>query len=248
MKKIGIVGGVAWSSTMDYYSGICRLSERKHLEQGASGVPSMPEMSIESLDLARAISYIGTDEDDESWSQFDDYHRAALQRLEASGAEVAVIASNTPHHRFEAIVRGVGIPVINIFDAAARETARTGAGRVLILGTPVTMKSQKIREAFANHGIDATGLDDDSAIASTVALIEDLQRGKCDDAFERLAQIAIAAFDRQGLAERIVCLACTELRMGLHAQGDMPVSERGGVTYVDTTAAHIRALLDQALG
>lgn len=54
----------------------------------------MPEISIESLDLAKAISYLGSD-NDESWSRFDNYHRSALQRLEASGVDFALIASNT---------------------------------------------------------------------------------------------------------------------------------------------------------
>jgi hypothetical protein len=63
-------------------------------------------MSIESLDLNQAVSYIGGDGDEDSWSKFDDYHRAALQRLESSGADFALMASNTPHHRFASIVRG----------------------------------------------------------------------------------------------------------------------------------------------
>jgi aspartate/glutamate racemase len=69
-------------------------------------------MSIESLDVNKAISYFGTDEDETSWSQFDGYHRAALERLEASGADFALMASNTPHHRFASIVRGIRIPVL----------------------------------------------------------------------------------------------------------------------------------------
>src|SRR5260370_1458752 len=89
MKKIGIVGGVAWLSTVDYYSGLCRRSEQWHLARNLQGVPSTPEMSIESLDLNKAISYLGIDDIEESWSQFDEYHRAALRRLEASGAEFA---------------------------------------------------------------------------------------------------------------------------------------------------------------
>jgi aspartate racemase len=100
MKKIGIVGGVAWLSTVDYYAEICRRSERWNVERGSPGVPSTPEMSIESLDLNKAVSYLGVDGDEESWSQFDDYHRAALRRLEASGVEFALMASNTPHDRF----------------------------------------------------------------------------------------------------------------------------------------------------
>ena len=47
-------------------------------------------MSIESLDLNKAVSFLGIDDDEESWLQFDDYHRAALRRLEASGADFAL--------------------------------------------------------------------------------------------------------------------------------------------------------------
>ena len=88
MRKIGIVGGVAWLFTVDYYSGICRRSEQWHLAKNLQGVPSTPEMSIESLDLNKAVSYLGIDDIEDSWSQFDEYHRAALRHLEASGADL----------------------------------------------------------------------------------------------------------------------------------------------------------------
>src|SRR5579864_2465190 len=132
MKKIGIVGGVGWRSTLDYYGRLCRLAEQWHAQQGLPGTPVMPEISIESLDLATAISYLGCDEDEVSWAKFDDYHRAALQRLENSGAEIALIASNTPHHRFDSIVRGVQIQVVNIFQEVAKESASIGVKHVLL--------------------------------------------------------------------------------------------------------------------
>ena len=69
-----------------------------------------------------------------------------LKRLEASGAAFALMASNTPHHRLEAIVRGVRIPIISIFEAAANKSARIGAAEVLILGTTLTMRSQVFRK------------------------------------------------------------------------------------------------------
>ncbi len=53
MKKIGIVGGVGWQSTTEYYSGLCRRSEEFHLARNPHDVPTMPEISIESLDLGR---------------------------------------------------------------------------------------------------------------------------------------------------------------------------------------------------
>jgi len=249
MKKIGIVGGLAWRSTIDYYSEICRLSERRHSAQGRSGQPPTPEMSIESLDLKKAISYLGVDGDEESWSRFDGYHRQALQRLEASGAELALIASNTPHHRLAAIARGIGIPMISIFDVAAKECARLQASRVLILGTLLTMRSSKLREAFAEYGCEAAGPSDQEARAAIIELIEGLQRGalEADGAAERITRLARTSFDRQFSARPIVCLACTELLFPFPEQKTFAVFEIDGVTYVNTLAAHANAAFDFAV-
>ena len=108
MKKIGIVGGVAWPSTVEYYSQICRRCEQWHVSNNLPSVPSTPEMSIESLDINKAASYLGVDGDEESWSGFDNYHRTALARLEAAGVDFALMASNTPHHRFHSILDHAG--------------------------------------------------------------------------------------------------------------------------------------------
>ena len=126
MKKIGIVGGVAWLSTVDYYSGICRRAEQWHLARNLQGPPSTPQMSIESLDLNKAASYLGTDDDEQSWSQFDDYHRAALERLEVSGVDFALMA-RTILTALAAIGR-YGIPHC-IFEEA-KESARIGDNEV----------------------------------------------------------------------------------------------------------------------
>ena len=112
-KKIGILGGTGWPSTVLYYTELCRRSEARDLAVDVSSTPSTPEMCIESLDLRHAVSLIGTDGDEASWVHFDAYHRAALSRLEASDARIALMASNTPHHRFASVVEGVGIPLIN---------------------------------------------------------------------------------------------------------------------------------------
>ncbi len=247
MKKIGIVGGIAWLSTVDYYSELCRRSERWHLSKSLPGVPSTPEMSIESLDLNKAVSYLGTDDDEESWSQFDHYHRAALARLEASGADFALMASNTSHHRFGAIVRGIGIPVISILDAAAKESARIGASEVLILGAAVTMRSSRFREAFAKYGVEAAGPHDEAARAMAVGLITELQLGKPDGAAERLSRIAKSSFSRQFTSWPVVCLACTELPLAFPEKKTLATFEYDGVSYINTTAIHINAAFDFAV-
>ena len=145
MKKIGIVGGVAWRSTVDYYCG--DLSSKRRMaprQEPASRALDTRDKHRIIRPSTRLFPYFGTDDDDESWRQFDEYHRAALKRLEASGADFALIASNSPHHRFAEIVRGVGIPVISILEAVAKESARFGASEVLILGTAQTMKSASV--------------------------------------------------------------------------------------------------------
>jgi aspartate racemase len=248
MKKLGIVGGVAWLSTVDYYSEFCRKSELWQLEWESPDVLSPPEMSIESLDRSKAIAYLGIDGEEESWRRFDDYHREALQRLETSGAEFAVIASNTPHHRFESIVRGVEIPVIDIFDAAAKESARIGASQVLILGTGLTMRSQVFVDRFACHGIVAAGPREKSTRAMTAALIQDLQLGKMGGASERMKEIVKLSLETASNATPHVCLACTELPLAFHECKTLPAFEYDGVVYLNSTAIHINAAFDFAVG
>jgi aspartate racemase len=246
MKKIGIVGGVAWLSTMEYYSELCRRSEQWHLARSLPGVPSTPEMSIESLDLNKAVSYLGSDDDDDSWSRFDAYHRAALERLEASGAECALLASNTPHHRFETIVRGIAIPVINMFTVVARESARIGASQVLILGTAQTMRSPRFRQEFAQYGVEAAGPDEEAVRTLTVGVIGDLQLGKVEGTAERLATIARISFQRRFKGRPVVCLGCTELPIAFQERKMLATFERDGVLYINTTAVHIDAAFEFA--
>jgi aspartate/glutamate racemase len=65
------------------------------------------------------------------------------------------MASNTPHHRFDAIVSGIRIPLISIIDAVAKESARIGARQVLLSGT--AMRSLQFRQEFAKYEIEDAG-------------------------------------------------------------------------------------------
>ncbi len=247
MKKIGIVGGVAWPSTVAYYSEICRRSEQWHLARNPQAAPPTPEMSIESLDVTKAVAHFGVDDDEASWTKFDDYHRTALKRVEACGADFALMASNTPHHRFATIVRGIGIPVLSILDATAEESARVGATQVLILGTVVAMRSQTFREAFARYGVEAAGPDDPALREMTVALIAELQLGKVEGAAKRVARIARTSFERQFKTQPAVCLACTELPLAFRQRNMLATFHYDGVLYLNSSAVHINAAFDFAV-
>ncbi len=205
--------------------------------------------SASSLWIWKAISYLGSDDDEQSWSQFDDYHRRALKRLETNGADFALMASNTPHHRFEAIVRSIRIPVISILDEMARESARIGAQQVLLLGTALTMRSPKFRETFAKYGIEASGPLDKFLRAMTAELITDLQLGKSESADQRLATVARLSLDENQFADQpAVCLACTELPLAFPRMKQLTTFEYDGILFINTTAVHIDAAFNFAVG
>jgi aspartate racemase len=246
VRKIGIVGGIAWPSTADYYSQLCRRGEARHLAANRPGPPATPEMSIESLDLNRAASFLGIAEDEVSWSRFDDYHRCALLRLQTSGAGLALLASNTAHHRFDSIVRGVGIPVVHIWEEAAKECARQGARQVLVLGTRVTVNSAELRKRFAEHGVEAAGPGDESAAFRTEEVIAALQAGNTGNAAERIEEIAKTQFSRRFPGRPAVCLACTELPLAFTEQKALRSFTDRGVSYVNSPAVHIGAAFDLA--
>lgn len=246
MKRIGIVGGIGWQSTLEYYAGLCRLSEQRLKTERRREGPITPEICIESLDLHTAVALLGRDEDMESWRRFDEYHRTALERLQASDVEVAVIASNTPHHRFSSIIRGITIPVLSIVEASAQEAVRMGATRVLILGTALTMRSRMYPETFLRHGIEAAPPPRMPTRAALIRIVEQIHRGRTTGTAERIQKIAKSTLGGRVPIGTVVCLACTELPLAFPSAREDTTFEHNGVRYLNTTAAHIRALFDFA--
>jgi aspartate racemase len=245
LKKVGVVGGIGWQATLDYYAELCHRAEELCLTTDAHQVPSIPEMSIESLDMRKAISYLGCAGNESSWARFDEYHRTALLRLAASGVDFALLASNTPHHRFDTIVQGVGIPVLDLHEVIAQRCALAGARRVLILGTAFTMQSQRLRNAFSQAGVDAAPPADPTARAEVAQVIADAHRLRAAGAAERIARIACTAIT-QSAASLTVCLACTELLLAFPEHRRTAMFEVDGIRYVNASALHMEAAFDFA--
>jgi aspartate racemase len=245
-KKIGILGGTGWPSTAHYYAELCRRSEALDLASDASSLPTAPEMCIESLDLRRAVSLIGTDGDESSWRRFDDYHRTGLQRLEASRADFVVMASNTPHHRYSAIVTSVDIPVLNMFEAVARRCRLEGHRELLILGTALTMRSQVLRDAFTAQDIEASAPVDSDHREAVLSLISKLQRGDSKGAAQSIRALVHEVRLRQFADPPAVCLACTELPLAFPVHHDCAAFDCDGIRYVNSSVVHIEAALSFA--
>ena len=179
-KKIGIVGGVSWISTLEYYQAICEMSHRHSQGVEQSGPAPIPEMSIESLNINKSVGLRGRPGDDESWRGFEAYFRQALHRLEAGNADFAIIASNTPHNRFDQITTDVGIPVLNLFDEVAKGCEQHGIVNALVLGTEPTMSSQVFPGILEKRGISGILPDRDQDREQVISLIDTLQADKCN--------------------------------------------------------------------
>jgi aspartate racemase len=240
MSKIGIVGGVGWPSTIDYYRTLCRLGN-SHSDKSLTGPASTPEMVIESLNINKSFGMRGHSvDDDASWAAYDKYFRDALLRLEVAGAQVALIASNTPHNRFAAITRGLRIPVISIFDAIAKESVRLGVKEMLILGTAPTMELPVCERVLAGHGINAFAPSSKDVRNKVVALISELYTNNADDAAQRLRSIVDSCLPSTG-STRTVCLACTELPVAFPEIENESSIVLGDIRYLNSTVIHARA-------
>jgi len=244
MKKIGILGGVGWASTVDYYRAIAKGSGAFFAARGAISPLPVPPMTIESVTQAHTRSLRGTAGDEASWAAFDAVFRRAMLTLESAGCDFALMASNTPHARLHAIRQGVSMPIISILDEAAKATAATGATTALVLGTAVTMQASNYAEALAAHDITANDQLPDTEIAEMQSMIdEDFYSGGSDRARTRL----LAFCKRNATPGTAILLACTELPLAFPDHLDDVSFQTEGFLFVNPSAAHVAAALDLAL-
>lgn len=245
MKKIGILGGVGWASTVDYYRAIAEGAGRHFADRGHGSPLPIPPMTIESVTQAKTRALRGVAGDEVSWAAFDAVFRDALLTLQNAGCDFGIIASNTPHARLHAIREGVSMPILSIFDATADATASTGATKALVLGTTVTMQASNYADRLAKEGITANPRLPEPEIAEMQAMIDsDFYGGASGTARSRL----LAFCDKHASSGTAVLLACTELPLAFPDNLDDPVFEADGHLFINPSAAHVAAALNEALG
>ena len=246
MKKIGIIGGLAWPSTIDYYRLLCQ-GTNDYFKAVGHGLPyPSPLIVMESLNIAYTRSLRGQHGNEGSWIAFDDVFRTTFIRLKEAGAEFGIIASNTPHMRLEAITKGLDFPVISILDTTAIAVKKLGGRRALVLGTSVTMKSHIYPDKLKKHGIEAMSAIPEGVISELDEVIDkDLYHGQIAGARDKIANLSKRYIDDP--SNDIVCLACTELPLAFPDHQNSSSFTENGISYVNTTAAHVEATLKFAL-
>ena len=229
MKTIGLLGGMTWESTLEYYRII-----NERVNQRLGGVHSAKCLML-SVDFAEI-------EELQTGGRWEEATRAmveAAQTLEHGGADFIVICTNTMHKMADAVAAGVRIPLLHIADAAAQSIYQQGLTKIGLLGTRFTME-----EDFYKHRLtEKFGLEvivpekDDRAVINRV-IYEELGIGRFlpESKAEYLRIIAsLAARGAQG-----IILGCTEIGL-LVKQADC------AVPLFDTTIIHAEAAVDYAL-
>lgn len=143
MKTLGIVGGIAPESTIDYYRRIIALYRERTCDD------SYPPIIITSIDMKRMLDLIGA----RKLPEVTAYLLNEVLRLAKAGADVGLLASNTPHIVFDDIRRQSPIPLVSIVEATCDATKALGLGRVGLFGTRFTMRARFYPEVFAKVGI-----------------------------------------------------------------------------------------------
>lgn len=223
MKTIGIIGGMSWESSIEYY----RLAN--HYAKARLGGHHSARTLLLSVDFApiEALQQAG------DWTALAALMSEAAQQLERGGADIVVLATNTMHRVYEAIEGAVTVPFLHIADATGAALHAAGIERVGLLGTRYTMELPFWRERLAEHaGIDLVVPDEkDRALVHRV-IFDELVLGRVEPA-SRARYVEVMERLREAGAEAIV-LGCTEITL-LVGAADAPLP------VFDTTALHAEA-------
>ena len=228
MKTVGIIGGIAPESTIEYYRAIIRaFRERK--QDG-----SYPSIIINSIDLQKILSLITAND----LAAVAEYLLVELQRLARAGADFGVISSNTPHIVFDEVLSRSPIPLISIVEATCQAATTRGLERVGLFGTRFTMQGRFYSDVLARVGITLVLPDEaEQNYIHEHYMGEFIQGIFLPETRERLLAIAHRLAAEQGIEALI--LGGTELPLILTAAS----VEHVGIPFLDTSQIHVNAVV-----
>ncbi|QEZ44820.1 aspartate/glutamate racemase family protein [Cupriavidus oxalaticus] len=230
MKTIGLIGGMSWESSAEYYRLINQ--DMKARLGGHHNARSL--MATVCFEEIKALQHA------EQWDELGRLMQQAARQVEAGGADFVLLCTNTMHRVAPAIESVLNVPFIHIVDPTAHALRLAGIRRVGLLGTRFTMEQDFYRGRMRElHGIDVVmpGQADRERVHDVI--YEELCHGIVRDEARAEYQHIVAALAAQG-AQGVI-LGCTEITL-LLGQGDV------ALPVFDTTALHAQAAVTLALG
>jgi aspartate racemase len=229
MKTIGVIGGMSWESSTEYYKLLNR-----HAKARLGG-----HHNARSLMLTVDFAPIEANQRAGDWTALGQQMADAARQLERGGADLVMLATNTMHRVYESIEQAIAVPFLHIADPTGAALRAAGIERVGLLGTRYTMEQTfytgRLRE---RHGLE-TLIPDEAERADVHRIIYDeLCHGNVNDASRAVYQRVIESFATRGA--QAVILGCTEITLLIKP-------EDSALPVFDTTALHAQAAVEWAI-
>jgi aspartate racemase len=229
MRRIGIIGGMSWESTLLYYR---LINERVRAVRG--GLASAP-LLIHSVDFAPVAAMQAAGD----WAGLSAMMQSAGRDLAAAGAEAIAIATNTMHKLADEVAAASGLPVLHVADVTAAAIRAAGLTRVTLLGTRFTMEQDFYRQRLTAGGLTVLTPDEPGRAEIHRVIYDELCQGIILDSSRARFRAVIDDLRQQG-SEGVI-LGCTEISMLIGPNdSELPL--------FDTTALHAAAIADACMG
>ena len=229
MKTIGLIGGMSWQSSIEYYRSINELVSEK----------------LNKLHSAKCILYsfdfeeIAEMQKKAEWNKLAEVLSIAAKNLENAGAEVVLICTNTMHKVADAVADSINVPLLNIIDVTAERIKRKKLKKIGLLGTKFTMEDGFYTERLNEKGLEVVLPDSEEKDFIHKVIFSELCKGIMrEESKNRFVEIIEKLVSRG--AEGII-LGCTEIPL-LVREGDVDVP------LFDTTRIHAESAVEFALG
>lgn len=230
VRRIGLLGGMSWESTAEYYRVI-----NEAVAERLGGLHSA-RIVLGSVDFAEVEAMQSAGD----WTAAARLLAGEAALLEAAGADLMLICTNTMHKVADAVQEALGIPVLHMADATAREVRAAGLSRIGLLGTAFTMEQDFYTGRLAGHGLDVVVPGEHDRAEVHRVIYEELCRGAVHEASRQRYLEVVDALVADG-AEGIV-LGCTEIELLLD-----PDRAGTAVPLFPTARIHALAAVDAAL-
>jgi aspartate racemase len=229
MKTIGLIGGMSWESTVEYYRLINEATKAK-----LGGLHSA-KCVLYSVDFAE----VAEQQRRGDWPAATRLLVDAAQKAERAGADLLLVCTNTMHKLADAIQASIHIPLLHIADATAANVKRAGLRRVGLLGTRFTMEDDFYRgRLMSEHGLEVVIPNDADRATVHRVIYEEL----CVGVIRPESRVEMA-----GVMDRLVDLGAEGIILGCTELGLLIKPGDPRVPLFDTTREHALAAVDHAL-
>jgi len=225
MKTIGLIGGITWLSTMDYY----RLLNQTI--NGRLGGVSSAQLLMSSVNFEEIKTLTFADD----WNGVSSIMCREAKKLEQAGAECLLLCANTMHNIADKVQESINIPLIHIAEATGKEIKKQQLKKVALLGTRFTMQLPFYKDKLALLGIETIIPDATDIEYINTAIFEEMGKGVFLPERKRGFIRIINQLKDEG-AEGVI-LGCTEIPI-LIQQND------SSIPVFDTTAIHVNAAVE----